>query len=148
MNSEARLNSFRVFGCLLVGMFILLASCGLPSGAVSSVTYFPTNATDATASYKVICGAGGEPGRAYSHFGNKEVCIEFYRKNALTTRKFYTIKGADLNWKMGWDELTALQIRFYERKGATDILCTLAFRIDPSTGQVNELEKGETAHHD
>ena len=124
----------------MVGILIFVVSCGLPSVGVSSVRYFPTNATDATALYKVICGAAGKAGGAYSHVGDKEVCIEIYRKDALLKRKIFSIKGADLDWKVDWNELSSLQIRFYERKGETNVLRTVAFRIEPSTSQVYELE--------
>lgn len=107
---------------------------------VSSVSCFPTNATPETALLKLFVSADYGLGKAYSDFSEKQVSIEIDKMHTLLTRKEYSIKGADLNWKVDWDESSSVKIRFYQSEGATNVLRTIAFRIDPATEQAYELE--------
>ncbi len=132
---------------MFFGILIFVASCGRPSMVVSSVSFFPTNATPETALFKLFVSADYGLGKAYSDISEKQVSIEIDKMHTLLMRKEYSIKGADLNWKVDWNE-SSVQIRFYEREDATNVLRTIVFKIDPATDQAYELDQdaGKITH--
>jgi hypothetical protein len=116
---------------LWLGAAVLLSSsCGSYT-EVTSLTYFPTNATHHT-EYTLQVEAHGQPGKAYSAFGRKRVFVVVFHMGAPLGQTEYTVEAGHLDWEVRWDEFSSPQIRFFESENRTNTIRTVALRIDPS----------------
>lgn len=115
---------------LLLGLVVLMtSSCGSYT-EVSSLTYFPTNATEHT-EYTLQVMADGQRGKAYSAFGEKRVFVTVFHNGSPFLIKNYSFEAGRLHWEVRWDEFSSPQVRFFDEDTKKTIE-SIVLKVEPA----------------
>jgi hypothetical protein len=115
---------------MLLGALICM---GLACGGyteVSSLTYFPTNATQHT-EYTLQVEAHGQRCQAYSAFGEKRVFVTVFHKGSCILQKKYAIEATRLHWEVSWDEFSSPQVRFLDADNSNKTIQVVSLKVEP-----------------
>ena len=118
----------RMRNLLLALVIFASPSCGSYTYD-GSITYFPPGVTYDNAKYTLSVGADGERNEAYIHYGPKQVYIEIDDKKGhrLLLEK-HTIAAADLKWVVHWNEVSNIEIGFFDAEVGSNTIATIVVR--------------------
>ena len=110
--------SFREIVLSLLVVAVTVVGCGGSRTKVTSVTFFPPFATVQTAKHTLIVEARGEPGKAYTNIGPKNISIiltgNISQRDESIKRQNYVLVAGDLDWTIAWTNFENVQIEFVD----------------------------------